>query len=67
MNKNTVLIINLTSENLMKAIYNAIAINLLDIILIGDRKIIYSLCKNLHNGVYFFNILLRYCNIGESN
>ena len=57
MNKNTVLIINLTSENLMKAIYNAIAINLLDIILIGDRKIIYSLCKNLNYNINLLQIV----------
>ena len=42
MKKNTVLVINPLSINLMKAIYNALATNLLDIIIVGDRKVIYD-------------------------
>lgn len=48
MKKNTVLIINPVSVNIMKAIYNALVINMLDIIILGDRKIIYALCMELN-------------------
>lgn len=48
MKKNSVLIINPVSSNIIKAIYNAIVINLLDIIILGDRTIIYTLCKELN-------------------
>lgn len=57
MKKNTVLVINPLSINLMKAIYNALATNLLDIIIVGDRKVIYEICEKLNYNIQLLQIV----------
>lgn len=57
MKKNIVIIINPMSKNIMKAIYNALIINLIEIIIIGDRKIIYSLCIELNLNIEILQIV----------
>lgn len=57
MNKNTILVINPISKNIMKAIYNAIIVNLINIIIIGDRKIIYALCIELNINIQLLQIV----------
>ena len=57
MNKNTILVINPVSKNIMKAIYNAIIVNLINIIIIGDRKIIYALCIELNINIQLLQIV----------
>ena len=57
MNKNTILVINPISKNIMKAMYNAIIVNLINIIIIGDRKIIYELCIELNINIQLLQIV----------
>lgn len=57
MNKKTVLVINPKSINLMKAIYNNLVANLLDIIILGNRTNIYELCVKIHLNINLLQIV----------
>lgn len=56
-NKNTILVVNPTKLNVMKAICNAIVANILDIIILGNRLVIESLCKELRFNINLLQII----------
>lgn len=57
MNKKTILVINPKSLNVMKAIYNTLVANLLDIIILGNRSIIYNLCTQINLNINLLQIV----------
>jgi len=57
MRKNTILIVNPVSKNMMRAIYNATMIKLLDIIILGNKDIIGRLCIELNMNIQLLQIV----------
>lgn len=57
MKKNTVLVINPNSINLMKAIYNALVSNILEIIILGNKKTIYELSSQINLNIDLLKII----------
>lgn len=57
MKKNTIVVINPVSVNVIKAIYNCVVSNILNIIILGNKNIIYEICNNLNINTHFFTII----------
>lgn len=55
--KKTILIVNPTNLNLIKAIYNVLTTNLLEIIIIGNRNIINNLCIQIHLNIDLLQLI----------
>lgn len=55
--KKTILIVNPTSLNLIKAIYNILTTNLLEIIIIGNREVIKKLCMQIHLNIDLLQLI----------
>lgn len=56
MNKNTVVIINPNSVEIMKAIYNALVSNLLNVIILGNKELIQELCNKINLNINLLKI-----------
>lgn len=57
MRKNTILVINPKNKNIIKAIFNALVINMLDIIILGNRLEISKLCEEVNLNVDLLQII----------
>ncbi len=57
MNKKTILIINPISINLMKGIHNVLITELLDLIILGNRNIINTLCNEINLNINSLQII----------
>lgn len=55
--KRTILVINPSSVNIIKAVYNALVTNLLDIIIIGDHLVITELCEKVNLNINLLQII----------
>lgn len=55
--KKTILIVNPTTLNLIKAIYNILTTNLLEIIIIGNREVIKNLCMQIHLNIDLLQLI----------
>lgn len=56
-NNKSMLVVNPVSVNIMKAIYNILVLNKLDIIILGNRTIVYNLCNKVNLNINLLQII----------